>query len=287
MIKIIDPHLHLFDLSQGQYGWLEPDCAPFWPDKHVIARNFSTADLGLSPEFELAGFVHIEAGFDNKNPWREVAWLESHCKLPFRSVAAVNLMLDEDAFIQQVDKLLQYTSVVGCRHILDEQAHQILQQQSVQNNLAHLASKQLSFDLQMSLVDERSLALLAKILTNIPSLRVIIDHAGLPSNQSATAIKNWQVGLKTLSQFDQCAVKCSGWEMIDRDYSFDSITMIINNCIDSFGDKRVMFASNFPLVLFSQSYQSLWQAYQELNITKEQLTALTYDNAVNWYRLTI
>ena len=286
-MKIIDPHLHLFNLEQGDYHWLKKETPPFWPDKQIINRSFNEEDLKVNSPNELAGFVHIEAGFDNENPWQEIAWLESHCKLPFRSVAAIDLTLDENAFIQQIDKLLPYTSVVGCRHILDEQAHQILQQQSVQNNLAHLASKQLSFDLQMSLVDERSLALLAKILTDIPSLRVIIDHAGLPSNQSATAIKNWQVGLKTLSQFKHCAIKCSGWEMIDRDYSFDWLAMIINSCIDSFGDKRVMFASNFPLVLFSQSYQSLWKTYQELNITKEQLTALTYDNAVNWYRLTV
>ena len=63
-MKIIDAHLHLFDLQAGEYRWLSPDNPPFWPDKPVIAKNFSESDLVVSAPEQLSGFVHIEAGFD-------------------------------------------------------------------------------------------------------------------------------------------------------------------------------------------------------------------------------
>ncbi len=297
-MKIIDPHLHLFNLEQGDYHWLKMDNPPFWPDKYLINRNFNESDLLLNEPLELAGFVHIEAGFDNKKPWREIAWLEEHCQLPFKSVAAIDLTLNKCDFIHQVDKLLNYQSVVGCRHILDGEAPEILQNNNVKDNLIYLATKELSFDCQMPVADSPSLALLVKILKEVPTLTIIIDHAGWPPFQNRKSQGeentwlNWQAAIKTLSQFEHCAIKCSGWEMIDRNYSADWQQKVISHCIDTFGDNRVMLASNFPLTLFSKSYQCLWQTYAELNLgtqklTTKQLIALTSANAINWYCLAI
>ncbi|MCJ8321914.1 MAG: amidohydrolase family protein [Colwellia sp.] len=304
--KIIDPHIHLFDLVQGDYQWLKNENPPFWSDKALINKNFSEKELMLNKPLELAGFVHIEAGFDNKQPWREIAWLETNCKLPFKSVAAIDLTLNKPDFSHQVDKLLNYQSVVGCRHILDEQAAQLLSQQTVQTNLAHLAKKQLSFDLQMPLSDKKAVALMTELLTKIPTLRVIIDHSGWPpyiedivlstevsdltkADNSQVIWQEWLLGLKALGNFEQCAIKCSGWEMIDRKFSANWQQAVIESCIKNFGDNRVMLASNFPLTLFNQSYDSLWHDYKKLghSFTKEKFTALTLVNAAHWYCLSL
>jgi len=286
-MKIIDPHLHLFDLAMGDYHWLKQDNPPSWSDKHLINKNFNEHDLKVNAPLDLTGFVHIEAGFDNAHPWREIAWLEDNCQKPFKSVAAIDLTLHEDEFCQQVDKLLSYSSVVGCRHILDEQAYSILQQKKVRNNLAHLADKQLSFDLQMSLADEKAVHLLVEILTNLPLLTVIINHAGWPpftKEKDLTHWNSWQQGITALSQFKNCAIKCSGWEMTDRNYTYDWQLKVIKCCLEAFGSERVMLASNFPLVLFKKPYNKFWQHYQQLGISEKLLAALTYANAVYWYK---
>ncbi|HCM48032.1 MAG TPA: hypothetical protein DIS98_11195, partial [Colwellia sp.] len=67
-INIIDPHLHLFSHSRGDYHWLKSENPPFWPDKHLLQQNFYIEDLNkalVNEEIKLKGFVHIEAGFDN------------------------------------------------------------------------------------------------------------------------------------------------------------------------------------------------------------------------------
>ena len=37
-MKIIDPHLHLFDLQQGQYDWLKPE-NPDYPIIEITEDN--------------------------------------------------------------------------------------------------------------------------------------------------------------------------------------------------------------------------------------------------------
>lgn len=294
-MQFIDPHIHLFDLTLGQYQWLKPENPPFWPDKHIINKNFSEADINLLGDLnspELSGFVHIEAGFDNQAPWREIQWLELNCKKLFKSVACVDLTLSPNSFLTQLKTLLSYESVVGCRHILDDAAVDILNHPNTPTNLKALAEHQLSFDLQMPLSDLNSIDKLTQLLAQLPELTVIINHAGFPpyfiktpiALDSSEEYSNWLTGLKTLAQFKQCAIKCSGWEMLNRSYSTLWCKLVIEQCITTFGINRVMLSSNFPLCLFSKSYQVLWQYQTQLSkYNPQELAKLCLENTKHWY----
>jgi L-fuconolactonase len=297
-MKIIDPHLHLFNLTDGDYAWLRSGNAPFWADKEKINQSFYEQDLTLAPQpsstpLPLAGFVHIEAGFDNVKPWREIQWLESHCQLPFRSIASLNLTLTTIAFEQQIKKLTEYKSVVGGRHIFDDQAVDLLSNPQVQINLTCLAKYNLLFELQMSLNNAEAIALMSQTFINNPILNVIINHAGSPPFSDKELAKNelnsaWLSGLEKLSSFKHCAIKCSGWEMAERNYPMSWVKEVIENCITHFGENRVMLASNFPLCLFTQTYQQTWQnntqlLIEELKFNEKKCDALLFSNASHWY----
>lgn len=305
-MKIIDPHLHLFDLNQGEYAWLKPECPPFWPDKPLIAKNFSEHDLTLKAPLTLAGFIHIEAGFNNQQPWREIAWLENTCKLPFRSVALLDITLPAADFLSQLNKLKSYQSVVGIRYILDADALTILNNKNCTDNLATLAGHQLSFDLQIPLTNHAAVDKLMAILTNTPELKVCINHAGWPpissekySEKGNAQATQWLQSLKRLASCDNVYIKCSGFEMVARNYSISWAYNIIHQCIETFGISRVMLASNFPLNLFRNSYQNTWLCYLNLTANSqsnievsdighsyntEQLTALCFSNARKFYQ---
>ena len=121
---------------------------------------------------------------------------------------------------------------------------------------------------------------ISAILTDLPNLTVIINHCGNTESQTLA-----QQGLEKLSQHTNCFIKCSGWEMTNRQWTVDYAASNIANIISIFGIDRVMLASNFPLTLFSCSYQSLWQLYTDkLTFTDKELKALTFDNAKRIYR---
>lgn len=290
MMNIIDPHLHLFDLNKGQYHWLKAENPPFWPDKSVIAKNFREQNLKLASPLSLAGFVHIEAGFDNQQPWREIAWLEQNCQSNFRSVASLDITLMPEIFSQQLDKLLAYKSVVGIRHILDDEALSILEHENSLINLQLLAIKQLSFELQLSLSDSQVIEQLIEIISATSGLFYCINHAGWPPLSVEHSTTQWQVNLQRLSEFSNIYIKCSGFEMADRNYSKSWQQKVISQCIASFGLSRVMLASNFPLCLWQASYQDNWLTHCELKqdddeqLTGSDINQLCYQNAHNFYR---
>ncbi|RXJ73555.1 amidohydrolase [Veronia nyctiphanis] len=280
MNKVIDPHIHLFDLDKGDYLWLRPEQPPHWSDKHQIYRNFSEVDLSLGEKQAFAGFVHIEAGFDNRSPWKEVKWLESTVTLPFRSVACVDLTQNENDFEVAVEKLKTFSSVVGVRHILDEQAAILLTDQRVQNNLSTLAHNDLLFEAQFFGKETQAADALASLLERFKDLKVVINHAAFPT---PIDMGIWRSNLSVLSECSNVFVKASGWEMTDRKYSLKHMQEVIGHLITLFGENRVMLASNFPLCLFSKKYQTLWECYTKLPFSEACLQKLTHDNAHKIY----
>lgn len=279
-MNIIDPHLHLFSLQQGDYHWLRPENPPMWPDKGNIYRNFSEQDLALPAPLNLSGFVHIEAGFDNHKPWREIAWLESHCSRPFKSIAFAPI--DSGAFKQIIDKLKTYPSVTGIRHILDEDALTLLSHKNTFDNLAWLATQQLLFEAQLSLYDTKACQLLHQLLNDISALTVIINHTGFVESANDSV---WQRNLRLLSTNSNCLIKCSGFEMKNRSIDFVMVNEAIAQCLHYFGENRVMLASNFPLITLSMPYTSLWLGFeQHLTINNTVLSKLLYSNAARVYK---
>lgn len=282
MHRVIDPHIHLFNLAQGDYHWLKSENAPFWPDKKYLCQDFSESNLAAGPEVEVAGFVHIEAGFDNEAPWRELEWLEAHCNRPFRSIAFVDLTRSD--FLRHLHLLEQHISLVGIRFILDDHAEEYLSNPRVQENLAHIAERGLLFEAQLPLSDTLSVDALRVVLQGIPELQVVVNHAGFFQADNF----DWKHSISKLAELAGCSIKCSGWEMLNRQWDLEAIKPAITHIIAQFGSERVMLASNFPVSDLGCSYRELWARYMfGLQIPEELRSKLTFKNAQRIYRLDI
>lgn len=310
-MKIIDPHLHLFNIEQGEYHWLKKGNPPFWPDKKRINKSFSEHDLALLPPLTLEGFVHIEAGFDNTKPWRELIYLQESYQQPFTAIANIDLTLDSKEFTLQLENLQRNHSFIGVRHILDEQVISILTNKQVVINLNTLNAlnnidennripdndsinnKNFIFEVQMSFEDELSVDSLCKVIADNTNIIFIINHAGFPAiDSNSKHWLDWKSNLTTVASYPNCAIKCSGWEMIDRQYTNEAewLNQCLQTCFTIFGTKRMMLASNFPLCLFSHaSYHSYWEMLLNttfmLKRTVQEKSALCYHNALNYYQL--
>ncbi|QUM82332.1 amidohydrolase family protein [Moritella sp. 5] len=286
MDNIIDPHIHLFDRNKGSYAWLKPENPPYWSDKEIINNDFFENDLILKSPLTLSGFVHIEAGFDNDSPWREIEWLESTVSCPFKSVACINLMLDPEDFIDHIKRLKKFSSVIGVRHILDEQAHRLLTSHVAQMNLVYLATTGLHFEAQLSGSDTKGINALVNVARQNLGLTFIISHAAFaPLDSTHQTLQCWKNGMVSLAAFPNIVVKASGWEMTRRDYiNTNSIDTVITELLSLFGEDRIMLASNFPLALFTTSYQELWAYYKALDLPLPLLEKLCHTNAKRIYQ---
>lgn len=313
-MNIIDPHIHLFNLTEGNYFWLHKlknsHSAFLGENTAVIYQSFTEQDLtlntSLKPALNLAGFVHIEAGFDNEKPWREIAWLENTCQYPFRTIAFIDITKDEKSFQTDLAKLLSYSSVIGVRYIFDEQALLLLNHSKVLQNLAWLnqqalttqalIEKRLIFEVQMPIENTQAVNKLIEVMNTLPHLTWVINHAGCPninndiSNQlqsQATRLL-WQENLKKLAVVNQVAIKYSGFEMFKQGYTSSDIQTVLNDILKHFSSDKIMFASNFPLCLSQKNYPNYWQMLtQELALTPKQLTQFCFANAARIYQLNL
>jgi L-fuconolactonase len=317
-INIIDPHLHLFNHSRGDYHWLNCENPPFWPDKYLLQQDFSIEDLNNSLENEkikLAGFVHIEAGFDNAQPWRELEYINDLAieSLPCqknRTIANIDLLATPKQFQQSLYKLQQYSSLIGVRHIFDEQAYAILANQNAQKNFTCLNKvTDFIFELQLPLADESTIKVMPLLLQAISDnnqLRFIINHAGFPpADISNDAFRLWEQNIQELAKHPNVFIKCSGWEMADRQYEMSWFSEVTSFCLNRFSIERVMLASNFPLCLLGielgreprneldsklghKSYASYWQDILKSSVIKQcnenEKSALLYNNALRIYQ---
>ena len=109
----------------------------------------------------------------------------------------------------------------------------------------------LSFDLQLYPEQMREAA---EFLREHPQTPVVIDHAGSPYDQTEAGLKEWATGIKMLSQLDNTHVKISGFGMYNRDWNYQNTERIFQKLYETFGAKRMMWGSNFPVDRLMQSY---------------------------------
>ena len=236
------------------------------------------SELALNSHFEFVGGVHIEAGFDNDLSQHEIRWLEQDVypitpKFNFKSIAYVDVKKPNVTFSEQLKKIAIYTTFVGIRYIIDENELLMSEIENVSKNLKFLEKAGLLLEIQVRISDELHTSLLLSILSDVPQLTIIINHAGFPpiANTSVSnanprnnssnnyEMANWKKNLARFAQLPNCFIKCSGFEMQNRNYTPQDVFQVISFVHELFGNDRLMLASNFPLTLFSASYTAYWQ----------------------------
>ena len=278
MIPIIDPHVHFFDLTLGQYDWLTGANPPPWPNIKQIKQNHGPEQLRLSAPFYLAGVVHIEAGFDNEVPRAELDWLACRVTtVPYQAIAYLDITSEPPVFANALQALLNAPRFLGIRDITEGTDINRLIHKNTQHNLALLAEHELIFEAQFELDQQHIIPAFFNICNALPALQVIINHSGFMQKGSA-----WSVGLETMARCNNVAIKFSGQEHVETPLDMG---IQLNHLLNSFGTERVMFASNYPVSLMRDEYCSVWQKYYQLVDEPQLWKQLSYSNAKRIYRL--
>ncbi|WP_394176725.1 amidohydrolase family protein [Thalassotalea litorea] len=287
-LKIIDPHIHFFDFDNGHYHWLKPEHPPFWPNKKSLQQNFSVADLNLNGEIQLDGLVHIEAGYDNQHPEKELDFLAS-LKLPrYKAIACADLT--QENFAHSLATLMTYEHFSGVRHIIDDQGERLLNDPVFEKNLALLAEHNLVFEAQLDCCDLDCAIRLAELGGKYPQLQICVNHCGIlrDFNQwpALPDYARWRAAMHYFADQENFALKISGMEMQNPRWSWDHARWLVHKLANLFTDDRIMLASNFPINLLAMPYDTLWLGYRdELGLSEATFQAYSYDNAKRIYRL--
>jgi len=296
-LRIVDPHVHLWDLSRDRYGWLQDDPLPNNPagDMSPIAhRDYLLADyLADAAGWRIDKIVHVECGMPVGRELAETDWLQKLADIydyPQGIVAGANL-LDPD-----LEALLEAhaarPNVRGIRQIVCWHAdplktytdRDLLVDPAWEAGLARLARHGLSFDLQLY---PSQMETAAAVAARHPDVPLIVNHAGLPTDRDPAGMNRWRAGLRALAALPHVSIKISGLGITDRAWTPESIRPIVLECIEAFGSERAMFASDFPVERVHGTFDAFYSAFDAItaDFSDDERDRLFAANAEAIYRI--
>ena len=295
---IVDSHHHLWALDRGRYPWLQDG---YDPDAFILGeyaalrRDFGVGEYRAAADGQpVVATVHVEAERERSQAVAETAWLHRlHATrgMPNAVVAWADLLADDAD--ERLAEQAAYPLVRGIRfkpvtaRSPDESVRAqpgALQDRRWPAALEQVHRHGLSWDLR---VPFWHLEEAAAVVREVPSVPVVLEHAGLPWDRSDAGLALWRLGMETLARNEQVHVKLSEFGLRDALWRFEDNALIVRETIAIFGWQRCMFGSNFPVASLRIGYAALVQAMSGalVHLPPEARRAIWHDNAMAFYRI--
>jgi L-fuconolactonase len=277
MMKRIDSHQHFWQYSPAEHIWMTDAM-------HDLKKDFEPEDMALLlKQIGFDGSIAVQA----RQSIDETNWL---LKLANENdfIKGVVGWLDLRSF--DIDKVLSCYSnqkkLVGVRHVVhDELDDYFMLQPAFQNGIAALKEHNLTYDL---LLYPKHLPVALKLVEKFPDQPFVVDHIAKPciSNKEFSP---WKDGLKELAKHQNVFCKLSGMvtEAKWNDWTDDDFKQYLDIVIESFGTKRVMIGSDWPVCTLSGNYSATMNIvinYAD-QFSEEIRDGILGRNCINFYKI--
>jgi L-fuconolactonase len=283
MKKIIDSHLHCWDLEKHPYYWLQKDTT-------IEKRNYHIEEV--VPDMKFAGITGAIL-IQSTNDLQEAEWLFrlAGC-YEFILGAVVWLPLRKPDLVRDLAGLfLGNPFFKGVRHQIDaEDDDEWLLQSSVLKSLEILADYNIPYDVCGN--KNAHIRTAINLVKEIPNLQIVLDHINNPPICKENMMPEWVDLMIEASEYKNIYAKVSGLGTFIRSkgqWNKESIKLYVKFVLDKFGIDRVLCGGDWPNSLPAGSYSYTWQQYislfEELLSTDEQENVFC-KNAERFYKVT-
>ncbi len=248
----IDAHQHFWDPARLPYPWMPPEPYP-------LHRPFLPETLGIilrNNRFD--GSLAVQA----TNAPEEAPWLldlATQHDFILGVVAWVDLKRPDLG--RTLDQLQRHPKFKGVRHPVPEESGDWLFRADGLSGLDELARRQLPFDL---LLQSNQLALLPRLADRLPSLSLVLNHAGKPPI-AAREIEPWASDLARAAEIPRLTCKLSGLiAQADRAaWTSADLMPYVQHALTCFGPDRLLFGSDWPHCLLAGNWKRSLAAFTQ------------------------
>lgn len=295
-LPIVDTHQHLWDLNRFRPPWLAG--APEVLKRSYVMQDYRAATAGLN----VTQAVYMEVDVAPEQQVEEAEQLLAICRAGDSPTvgAVISGRPNSPDFRNYIEKYRSVPEIKGVRqvlHVPDAPAGLCLQPQFVRS-IQFLGEIGKSFDLCMRPTE---LADAVRLVDQCPETRFIVDHCGNadPKAFVSEAVRGdeqpwhtvdaWQRSLADLAKRANVICKISG--IVARvpasGWDAETLSPIINFCLDTFGPDRVVFGGDWPVCLLGASYRQWVEALRTVIASRPAADQrkLLSENAVRLYKL--
>lgn len=273
----IDGHQHFWTTQRDDYGWLTPDL-------ELLYRDFAPGDL--QPLLNQAGVDHtvLVQAAATVDETRYLLGIAEHHSMVAGVVGWVDMNSPMDA-IETLNELAQHPKFVGIRPMIQEiEDPAWIDRPELDIVLEALVEKDVCFD---ALVRSVHLPFLLNCLTRHPKLRVVVDHGAKP-DIGAGEWQPWADSIATIANQTSAYCKISGLITEASDtQSYDDAIPYLDHLLGTFGPKRLIWGSDWPVLNLAGDYASWHNASMTRlrPLSEQDQDNILGRNAIRFYHL--
>lgn len=277
---IIDAHVHLWDPERLRIRWLDGNDLlnrPYTLDEYRAHTS------GLNVE----AFVYVQVDVEPAYGLLEAEWVAAQEEPRLRGIVAWAPVEYGARTRAYLDALVRIDPrIKGVRRLLQGEAdpYYCLQPDFVQG-VQLLAEYGLSFDI---CIYHHQLAGVIELVRQCPEVSFMLDHAGKP-DIAAGLREPWQVQITELAALPNVMCKISGLvtEADPQHWRSEDLGPYVTHVLTAFGEDRVTFGSDWPVVLLAADYHRWIETLDQLtrHLAPTAQKKLWVENARRFYRL--
>jgi L-fuconolactonase len=276
----IDGHQHFWQIGRYEYPWMGVELG-------VIYRDFGPEDLrGLLENQGFDGSVLVQT----ISSVDETRWfLKLAGKYSFIAGVVGWVDLTDPEVGATLDELREDAKLVGIRHqVHDEPDDRWLLQEDVRRGLSEMAKRGVPYDL---LIRPGHLDVAVRTAKGFPGLPLVVDHIAKPGIARHDWVEwgAWAEGIAELAECENVYCKLSGMitEADWKGWKAEDLRPYVDHVIESFGARRVLFGSDWPVCLLAGSYEQVVGAAEAnlAGLSESERADVFGNNAVRFYGL--
>jgi L-fuconolactonase len=268
-VPIVDSHVHLWDPTRFRMPWLDGNPTL---DRPFGLSDFREHAAGIAVE----GIVYLQVEVRPAYALLEAEW-----------VARLHDVEDGERARSFLDALVRIDRrIVGVRRLYQaEPDPEFATRPDFVRGVRLLGEYGLSFDLG---VTYRQLPATLELVRSCPDVAFVLDHIGKPDIAAGT-LDPWRSQIAELAAMPNTRCKLSGMatEADRAGWTTDDLRPFAEHVLDRFGEDRVMFGGDWPVVLMASPYGRWVETVEALTagLSDAAKRKLWAENARRFYRL--
>ena len=275
--ELIDAHHHLWQYSAEEYPWMSDGMS-------VLRRDFLLVDLrDVLREAGVTGTIAVQA----RQKTIETEWLLDLASSSdeIRGVVGWVPLVDPNVS-HSLELAAMHKKLKGMRHVLhDEDNDFYMLREDFNRGVALLKHLNLRFDL---LIFERHLPQTIQFVTRHPQQIFVLDHIAKPRIRERV-VSPWRENIVELARRENVYCKLSGMvtEAQWTRWSTEDLRPYFDLVLEQFGPKRILFGSDWPVILVASSYKRWIDTVREMisSLSEEEQSQIMGKTAIEAYAL--